>query len=146
MIEFKPVDFRTVEHNFNLIHDHWKEVTNDNRELRPYWDAFHALEDAKMLRCYAAKTEHRIVGYTVFIIQRDMHAADTMVGYNDAVYLSREFRRNSLGVKFLQYCEDELRKEGMDVVMWHVKPSVDYSGTLERMGYDKFSTLYAKRV
>lgn len=146
MIAFTKIPFSVVEANFHLIEEHWNEVVKDERKLKPHWEAFHEMDRLNRLRCFAVMDEGDVIGYTVFLIQYDLHACDTLIAFNDAVFLKKECRKYNLGRKFLEFCEEELKKQGVNLVVWHVKPCVDYSGTLKRMGYKLFNTLYSKTV
>jgi len=146
MIEFSRCPFQIVEDNFHLIEQHWQEVVSDKRDLAPHWEFFREAEKGKHLICFSAKNGDELAGYAVFLIQPDLHSRHTLLAYNDAVFMRRDCRKNGTGKAFLEYCDQELAKSGINLILWHVKPKRDFSGVLKTMGYQEFSTIYGRNV
>jgi GNAT superfamily N-acetyltransferase len=146
MISFSKEPFQVVEDNFHLIKEHWDEVVTDNRPLEPFWEIFRDFEKKDKLVCFTARKDGDLVGYAVFIFVPDLHSRNTQTAYNDAVFLKKEFRKGGLGKTFIEYCDEQMDKMNIDLILWHVKPTVDFSGLLKSIGYKHFNTLYAREV
>lgn len=146
MISFAKEPFQVVEDNFLLIKEHWDEVVEDSRTLDPWWELFRAQEKDNRLVCFVVRNEKQVIGYAVFQLQPNYHSRKVMAAYNDAIFLKKEFRKSGLGKSFLKYCDEELEKIGINMIIWHVKPAVDYSGTLKAIGYSHHATIYARNI
>lgn len=146
MIAFSKEPFQVVEDNFHLIKEHWDEVVTDSRELAPHWDYFRMMEELGDLACFVVRKDDEVVGYTVWLIQPNLHSRNTKLAFNDAVFLRKDCRKGGLGKAFIEYCDDELEKLGAQMIVWHVKPAVDFSGVLKSIGYNHHATVYARNV
>lgn len=146
MIVFERAPFEEIEKSYDLVQQHWEEVAKDRRRLSPAWQFFKEAEKLGNVICFVCRKNGEIIAYTVFLLQPDLHATDEKLAYNDAVFLRPDQRGAGLGGQFMQYCETQLRGMGITMVVWHVKPAVDYSRTLIKMGYRHFSTVYAKNL
>jgi len=146
MIEFSKEPFQIVEKNFNLIKEHWDEVVSDSRQLDPIWEVFYEYEKNGNLICFTAKENENLIGYAVFLFVHDLHSRTSRTAYNDAIFLRKEYRKNGTGKMFIEYCDTELGNMNIQLILWHVKPTVDFSGLLKSIGYKHFNTLYAREV
>jgi GNAT superfamily N-acetyltransferase len=146
MIAFSKEPFKVVEDNFHLIRQHWDEVVRDSRPLDPHWEMFREMEKVGALVCFVVRKEGEVVGYTVFLLQPNTHSKNTKVAFCDAVFLRKDCRKGGIGKSFLEYCDEELEKIGANMILWHVKPHVDYSPSLKAMGYTHFATVYAREI
>jgi L-amino acid N-acyltransferase YncA len=146
MIAFSKEPFQVVEDNFHLIREHWDEVVRDSRPLDPWWELFRLQEKNGELVCFVVRKNEEVVGYAVFQLQPHFHSRNTKTAYNDAIFLRRDCRKNGLGKTFLEYCDEQLEKIGIDMIIWHVKPAVDFSSALKSIGYKHHATIYARNV
>jgi GNAT superfamily N-acetyltransferase len=146
MISFSKEPFQIVEDNFHLIKEHWDEVVRDSRPLEPYWDFYRYAEDTGNLVCFLARDEGDVVGYTVFFLQPDLHSRNVKIASNNTVFLKKDCRKNGVGKAFLEYCDEELEKMGVQRIAWHMTPIVDFSGLLKTMGYRHFATIYTRDI
>lgn len=148
MITIYEKSFSVVEQNKNLISDHWKEIVSDDsgRELDVDWNTFHLFEKAGRLVTIVAMDDGFVAGYAVFIIQPHFHAKKTICAHNDALFLRKESRKGRAGAMLIKKSEEILKSKGIDLIMWHVKQTVDFSPILLKSGYYKHETIYAKKV
>lgn len=146
MISFAKEPLQVVEDNFYLIKEHWDEVVRDSRPLDPWWELFRTQEKAGELICFVARKDETVIGYAVFQLQPHFHSRNCKTAFNDAIFLRKDFRKNSLGKFFLEYCDQQLEEMGVNMIIWHVKPAVDFSGTLKSIGYAHHATVYARNV
>ena len=142
--------FEIVEQNQHLIKEHWNEVTeNDHsgRELDVDWDLFKLYEKNNRLVTIVARDNGEIAGYAVFIIQNHFHAKKTICAHNDALFLRKESRKGRAGFLLIKESKNILEKLYPKIlIMWHVKPHVDFGNFLLKIGYKKHETIYALNV
>ena len=97
--------FDVVEENFNLIEEHWEEVAAHDpskRALNVDWETFRKLDDLEKLVTIVARHDGEVVGYAVFIMQQHLHAKDTLCAQNDALFLKKEYRKGTAGIKLIK--------------------------------------------
>lgn len=149
MISVKREPFSVVEENQHIISEHWDEIVTDKsgRALDVDWEAFRSMESAGMLCTIIAREDRDVIGYAVFILHRHLHAKATMCAHNDALFLRADHRKGRAGIALIKESEKILSEiAGNVLVFWHVKPSRDFGGLLERIGYKKYETLYARNI
>ena len=118
----------------------------DDYPLNINWGAYQALQKNKQLVAYLCLDDaNTAVGYALFIITHHLHY-DLKYAANDVFYLRPECRKGLAGYDFLKMIEKELSRIGINVIIWSVKPNVDYSKLLKRLGYDELETNYFRRL
>ncbi len=143
-MEFLRIPVKTIENTPSLWEHHWQEVATDVRRLKPHWDFYDHAERMGGLACFGAFEKGQLIAYAMFLVHPDLHASDTIMAFNDAVFMEKEYRKNGSGRAFLEYCDTELKKFGVHRIAYHVKPHVDFSRSLTERGYVNFATLYTK--
>lgn len=146
MITVSREPFSVVEDNKHLIEEHWNEVSagKSARKLEPDWDTFHLCDQNGHLVTVVARDNGEVAGYAVFMIHNDMHAKSTLCAHNDALFLRKESRKGRAGTLLIKESKRILEEiYGRIMIFWHVKPDVDFSGILDRLGYVQFETIYA---
>lgn len=149
MIKIDIEPFAVVEANKHLIEQHWDEVVADKstRKLDVDWEMFNAMEGLGRLVTIVAREDGEVAGYAVFIIQRHFHAKQTVCAHNDALFLRKESRKGRVGIMLIKESQNILQRLlGKVLVMWHVKPNIDFSPILMKIGYYKHETIYAMSV
>lgn len=130
-----------------LLYAHWREIaTWQDIELNPDLDSYEALEEAGMLRVYTAREDGKLVGYAAFFVRTNMHYSDSLQAQQDVLFLAPSHRKGTTGIRLIQRAEEELAKEGVQVVYHHVKVAHDFGPVLERKGYKLVEKIYAKRI
>ena len=105
------------------------------------------IERAGMLRIYTARLDGNLVGYAVFFISTNGHYKASLQAVQDVIYLDPARRNSRIGLGLLDFCDAELRREGVQVVMHHVKLAHPALGRiLSRKGYAPIDVIYAKRL
>ena len=133
-----------------LLHRHWEEVAvYRDIPLMPDREVYAAMEMAGYLRCYTARAEAsgELIGYAVFVVRRALHYITSLQAMSDVVYLAPEHRGGLVGMRMLRYAEEQLRAEGVQVVLHHAKlghPAL--ARCLERMGYAPQDVVYGRRL
>ena len=147
MVDFSRETLEVVKQNTRLIDQHWDEVVIDKRrgqKASPAWDYLADLEKKDSLVTFIARENGIVIGYSIFILHQYVHNKDLILASNDAVFLQKDKRPSGAGWRFLKYCDEELEKSGVGIILWHVKPEVDFSGTLKKLGYALNEVTYMK--
>lgn len=128
-----------------LLVDHYNELTlnKDVVKLNPIWEAYEAMEKAGRFVMYIARDD-KLWGYSAWFVTPHMHYADLMVAVNDVLYLHKDQRKGSTGIKLIKFSESMLKQRGVNKIVWHIKKSNDWSSILYRMGYSDEEKIVGK--
>jgi len=130
-----------------LLEQHWQEIAHyKDIELKPDWDLYLKAEQAGMVRAYSIRVEGKMVGYAVFFVRPNAHYKDSLQAVQDILFLLPEYRKAFLGMEFMDWCDDQLREDGVQVVHHHVKDSHDFGLLLKRIGYERVETVWSRRL
>lgn len=138
-----------------LLEAHWSEVAHfADIPLEVDEAAYLHGEASGQIRCFTAYQEVRmpgcfypgetLVGYAVYLVRPNPHYKSSIQASQDVLYLHPSVRGN--GSKFVAWCDDQLRSEGVQAVYHHVKVKHDFGKLLERQGYEKVDEIWAKRL
>lgn len=148
-ILFSRESIRVVMENQQLIEQHWGEVVADGaqRKLDVNWDFFLRCESVGGLVTFVAREQDEIVGYAVFLLQYHLHCKTTVSAHNDAIFIRKDKRKGGLGIRFLQYIDEELPRLGANMIFFHVKPAADFGPFLtRRLKYKFHETIYVRHT
>lgn len=139
-----------------------KEFVDGNRELfsmnyyealrlfdqpfDPDFDLFLKMEDLGLLRFFVAKKDGELAGYCSFIVQSDPHSKKSLQAHGEAMFLKKEFRGQGVATSFLNWCDDQLRREGIDNVYRNAQPNSKIYKILEGLGYMPIETQMARKL
>lgn len=130
-----------------LLQQHWEEVElhREGRPLEPDWDKYEAMDAAGKLATITVRKAGELVGYAVFFIDHHIHYKSTRMAVNDVVFLRKDCR-GIVGAKLLMTAEALLqaRFPGRLHIIWHIKPHIDWSPILERLGYRQEEIIMGK--
>lgn len=129
-----------------LLHDHWQELTL-NKEvavLDPMWKEYALLEQLGRFVVFTAREDGKLCGYNAFFVVKHLHYAGLTHASNDVLFVAREHRRGTTALRFLDYCEEQLRAMGVQKLTYHVKLSLDWRPILRRRGYADEEVMCAK--
>ena len=149
MIRIHVEPFQVIYENQHLLEEHWDEVaTKDNgRSLKVDWDSFFLFEKMGKLVTIVAREEDEVIGYAVFIVMNQLHAFDSMAAHNDALFIKKEYRGSKAGYKLIKESERILGEVYPNILMlWHVKPALDFSPLLKKLGYSEVDIIYGKNI
>jgi GNAT superfamily N-acetyltransferase len=129
--------FDVIDEIGPLLEQHYDELTmhKDVVKLAPIWSDYANLECADKLAIFTARADGRLVGYNAFFLVRHMHYEALTMAVNDVLFLTKEHRRGTVGIKLMRFAEDALRQAGVQKLVYHIKHSLDWSQILYRMGY-----------
>jgi len=131
-----------------LLREHHNEVTAfPDIRLEPDYEQYKLFGASGMLRCYTARDNGALVGYNFFFVRSAPHYKGSIQAVQDILFLTPTTRKGFTGARFLKWCDDQLKAEGVQVVYQNVTlQGKDFGLVLERMGYKPLEILYAKRL
>jgi len=128
-----------------LWNDHHRETANKfYGPLNPQLETYLACDKNGCLYIFTARNKGILVGYQVFIVSEQLHSRDQIQAVQDVLYLKPEYRKGLTGYKFMKWCINELKNEGVDVVHQVISARNDFGKILERMGFQLEDLTYAK--
>lgn len=132
-----------------LLREHYDEIASyPDIPLDPDVDLYCRLEDAGVLRCYAARESlEGLIGYAVFLVGPNPHYRTSLQARCDVVFLTPGQRRGRLGLGLLRHAHAALIAEGVQVITHHVKHAHPALGAiLARLGFEPLETNYMLRT
>lgn len=131
-----------------LLANHWVEIAHyKDIPLDIDVERYRAMEAAGMLRVFTARLEGRLIGYAVFVVNRNSHYRSSVQAVQDVLYVDPHERRGLTGLKLVKFADEVLRVEEVQVVYHHVKAKHPILGRLlGRLGYEVVDVIYAKRL
>ena len=138
MITFqKEIIYDVKDEAAPLLDMHYQELTmhKDSISLDPIWERYAALEKSGLLEIFTARDEGKLIGYSAFFVQSHIHYAETLVAANDVLFLHKDYRKGTSGIKLIKFSESQLKARRVNKITWHVKFSRDFRPILHRLGY-----------
>lgn len=131
-----------------LFAQHWDEIARnkDVMVLKPDEAAYRRMEEAGSLLILAALKAGQIVGYSVNFIVRHPHYADLMVCQNDLLFIDQAHREGGAGIRLMRRTEQEGKKRGCRLMLWHAKEGTPLAAMLPRMGYGVQDVVFSKQL
>lgn len=130
-----------------MLQEHMDEVNKMYHvdTIDPAWRVYKSLFDMGRLMCVTARIDSTdvVVGYTTTILTRHLHY-DILVGHNDIIFLKPKFR--GFGRDLIKFTMECLKNRNIQYFSMAVKPHLDFSPVLKRMGYELFETHYIRRL
>jgi GNAT superfamily N-acetyltransferase len=132
-----------------LLELHWREVArHPDIPLEPNWTAYEHLQALDILRIYTGREHGRLIGYSIFVVHKDLHYQTSLTADEDLLFLVPEARKGRIGLQLMQFSEAELAAEGVQLVKRRTKVAerLNFGALLERMGYEPIDVVYGKRL
>jgi len=120
----------------DLLVEHREELATDKAlmVLKPDFDKYYAMDDLGALLVIGAYRGGRLIGYSVNIISQNLHYADLRQCQNDVLFLTKDERRGSAGLRLIRKTQEMARLEGAKIMLWHAKPETNLDQLMPRMG------------
>lgn len=118
---------------------HFKDIILD-----PDLMVYEAVSKNGALRIYTARKENVLVGYNVFVVRGHPHYRASVSANQDIIFLNDKMREGFAGYRFMKWCDDQLKREGVQTIYQHVRITRNFGPLLERMGYRLMDLIYAK--
>ena len=131
-----------------LLIKHWAEISSNlDIALDVNVEAYVLSEANNLLRIYTARDEGVMLGYVALFIHRGLHYQQSVQATQDVFYVDPDHRGKMLGIRLIRFMEDQLRKEGVQIIHQHVKLKHPALGRLlERSGYTAVEKIYQRRL
>lgn len=132
-----------------LVEKHYREVAHyQDIPLTVNWNQYIALENLGVFRAFTVRnTANVLVGYAWFFVKNNLHYWNSIQAVQDVLFLEESERGNGTGTKFIAWCDDQLRAEGIQAVFHHVKSKANFGPKiLEPQGYELIDLIYGKRL
>lgn len=137
------IQFEGIE----LIQKHYEEIARyHDIELDPDHDMYLALCKAGILKTFTARDikSDELIGYAVFFVRKNMHYKGSLQAVQDIIYIDKT--RRGFGERFILWCDEQLKKQDVQVVYHHVKTKHNFGPMLERHGYELIDLIYGRRL
>lgn len=131
---------------FPLFQKHWLEIAHfDDIPLNPDTEQYFKIDALGLLHVYTARDEDgKLVGYAVYFVTPHLHFKQSIHATQDVLFIDKEHR--GFGMRFIRWCDEQLRAAGVHVVINAVSEANDYSLVLRRMGYKRSDQMYVRRL
>jgi len=129
-----------------LLLDHYLEIAHYlDIPLDPDYEQYKRIEEAGALRTFTARTtDGELIGYAIFFVRHNLHYKSSLQAVQDIIYIDK--KRRGFGMSFVDWCDAELRAEGVEVVYHHVKSAHNWGQMLEKLDYKLVDLLYTRRL
>lgn len=130
-----------------IFEDHYEEIAHyKDIKLSPDTLYYDTAQKIGILRVFTIRDEGKLVGYSVFTVGKNPHYSESIQAKQDILFLSKKLRGGFNGFKFIKWCDDQLKKECVQVVYHHVKKEHNFGPVLERQGYKLVDLIYGRRL
>lgn len=131
-----------------LLPEHWKEVAHykDKIPLSPMFEVYEQLDKAGKLFNVIMREDGKVIGYSVYILNRHPHYSTCLCACNDILFLTPEKRNHNLGLKLILEADNLLIDAGINRITYHIKPEHDFSPLLKRLGYMQEEIMYGRFI
>jgi GNAT superfamily N-acetyltransferase len=131
-----------------LLREHWDEVALNKHlmVLNPDWEQYQKMCDAGVLLSLAAYDNGELVGYSINVVTNHPHYKHLMVLRNDLLFVSKQYRNSSIGMRLMSETEEKAKSRGVKLVLWHAKQGTALDYLLSRRGYMTQDIIYSKEI
>lgn len=106
---------------------------------------YEQLDANDLLRIYTIREKGELKGYNIFAVI--LHPEyNNLTAQHDAMFVHPSVRQGFNAMRFLRWCDDQLKKDEVLFVTQNVTVEKDYSPILKRLGYKPSETIYIKRL
>ena len=124
MIKYQQEFVSQVEEEIKpLIAAHWEEVEDYQSyiKLDPCWESYYALELQGNLKVFTARSEGKLAGYFVSVVNHNIHHKSHLFASCDVVFLHKDYRKGLTGIKLIKFSESCLKSDGVSVLVINSK-------------------------
>lgn len=146
-MNFKREQIQLVfEEAVPLLQMHWEEIAHyQDIKLEPDFGRYTQLEESGAVRCFTARDDaNKLIGYSVFFVRENIHYKSSVQAVQDILFIHPG--RRGTGMRFVKWCDEQLKNDGVQAVYHHVKAAHNFGPMLERLGYQLVDLIYARRL
>ena len=122
----------------------WEESGHPTENLNIDWDSYFRLEDAGQLKFFTARKEGVLIGYFVVLIMTPLTCKHEAIGYYDAVFVHKDYRKSTVGKRLFKFVEDCMKEDKIYRVVASSSIKNPIGKFLTRLGYNEIETKYEK--
>lgn len=125
---------------------HYEEIAHyKDIPLDPDSEMYFKLEDMGMFKTFTVRDQNmKIIGYAGYFIKHNIHYKTSLQATQDVLFIDPKNRGK--GFKFISWCDEQLRNDGVQVVSHHVKAAHNFGKLLERIGYELQDLIFTRRL
>ncbi|WP_343684015.1 GNAT family N-acetyltransferase [Asticcacaulis sp.] len=146
-LEIRPIlASQWIDRAWPLLEAHRHELTTnpDLMQLEPRRGLYEALDARGVLLSLGLFDGDELVGYSVNIIDHNLHYGSVLVSQNDLLFVHPDYRHGRDGLRLIKATEDAARERGAHMVIWHAKPDTSFDALLPRLGYRVQDVMYSR--
>ena len=146
-IEYNVDTDKFLDEAANVLLEHWEElaVNKEHVKLAPDRLKYKQLQELGIINNIVVYDGETVVGYSVLIVQPNLHYSDNVFAHVDIIYVSKNYRLSSIGARLLLATEQLAKDLGASVITHHAKPYVPMIiKPLEKLGYSLYEHIYGK--
>ena len=136
------------ENGQKVIRSYYDELClrPDLTELSPDLVRYKELERMGLLQTLGAFEGEEMIGQSVIIYSTPMHYSTTPVALSDSLFILKEHRNGSAGVRLIRRTEEEARKRGSKLLILHGKEGTTFVELVKKMKYWVQDILLAREL
>ena len=130
-----------------LLTKHWEEIAGnkDKIKLCPDVSKYIHLQEAGVLKNICAYKDEKLIGYCVMFVQPHLHYAEDLYAYVDVIYVDKEYRNTSVGIRLIKETEEYARSLNVSVLTYHTKPAhAVIEKVLAKLNYKHIENIFGK--
>lgn len=130
------------------VSEHWDELVKRKHlfVLNPDYETYFTLQDNNKLLTLVIQDGDSIVGYSVNILNKNLHYADVIMCSNDLIYIHPSYRKGMLGIRLIKETEKLAKQKGAHIMYWHAKPDTNLAKLLPKMNAGLHEQIYLKEL
>lgn len=130
-----------------LWKDHDKEVPGlKGVTLDPDIGIYEKMAATGSLRIFTVRDMGALHGYQVMMVSRHPHSKNFIQAVQDILYICPALRKGLNGYRFIKWCGEQLKAEGVNAVCQYISAKNDFGRLLERAGYELTDLAFSKRL
>lgn len=146
-IEYNVDTDKFLDEAASVLLEHWEElaVNKEHVKLAPDRLKYKQLQELGIINNIVVYDGETVVGYSVLVVQPNLHYSDNVFAHVDIIYVSKNYRLSSIGARLLLATEQLAKDLGASVITHHAKPYVPMIiKPLEKLGYSLYEHIYGK--
>lgn len=135
----------SIDEALPLMREHWDGLDHfGDDEFDPDITAYKKLDDACLLRVFTARENGSLIGYCVFFVKYSFISKKLLEADQLGLFIKKDSR--GFGVKFIKWCDECLKNEGVNVVYQNIPSTTRLGSIFKRIGYKEADHSYARRI
>jgi hypothetical protein len=115
--------------------------------LNPDWEKYKIISSLGKCMWYTVRNnDGMLLGYSVIVIDNNMHYKDFLYAIQDIFYIIEGNRTSIASLKLLRFIEKDLKEKGVSVVIQHAKLTNRFSELLTKLDYTMVENSFLKRL